>query len=83
VSGLGMFNPNWTVAALEPLVLDVIDIFSPERVMFGSNFPVDKLYRSYGQYWQAYSQIIAPFSPSERSAMLVDTAAGFYSIQLS
>lgn len=83
VSGLGMFNPNWTVAALEPLVRDVIDIFSPERVMFGSNFPVDKLYRSYGQYWQAYSQIIAPFSPSERSAMLVNTAADFYSIQLS
>jgi predicted TIM-barrel fold metal-dependent hydrolase len=83
VSGLGMFNRNWKVAQLQPLVLDVIDIFSPQRVMFGSNFPVDKLYRSYGQYWQAYSHIIAPFSPSERTAMLVNTAAGFYSIQLS
>ena len=50
--------------------------------MFGSNFPVDKLYRPYEQYWQAYRHIIENFSPSERTAMLVDTAANFYSIQL-
>lgn len=78
VSGLGMFNPEWTEAELRPLILDVIEIFHPERVMFGSNFPVDKLYRSYGAYWDAYVHTTRAFSSDEKHALFCQTATDFY-----
>ena len=80
VSGLGMFNPRWHTRDLRPLVLAVIDTFGPERVMFGSNFPVDKLYRSYAELWDAYDAITADFSESERAQLFRRNADAFYRI---
>jgi predicted TIM-barrel fold metal-dependent hydrolase len=78
VSGLGMFNSDWNEEDLRDIILPVIDIFSPHRVMFGSNFPVDKLYRSYEDYWRAYELITGDFSPDERHALFQATATEFY-----
>jgi predicted TIM-barrel fold metal-dependent hydrolase len=78
VSGLGMFNPGWTVEDLRPIVLAVIELFGPGRVMFGSNFPVDKLYRPYADYWAAYDSLTAGCGPVERDAMFAGNARGFY-----
>ncbi len=80
VSGLGMFNQNWTTNELRPIVLDTIEIFGIERVMFGSNFPVDKLYRSYDELWSAYIQITSAFSKQEREKLFSDNARQFYHI---
>ena len=80
VSGLGMFNPGWSAEDLRPIILDVIEIFGTERVMFGSNFPVDKLYRSYEQLWTAYTDITHNFSNAERQQLFIQTAADFYRI---
>ena len=81
VSGLGMFNPQWTDQDLRPLISQVLDIYGPERVMFGSNFPVDKLYNSYAALWRCYDTATADFTPSEREQMFFHTAADFYRIQ--
>lgn len=81
VSGLGMFNRSWTPGELEPIVLSAIDTFGPDRVMFGSNFPVDKLYASYDALWDAYELITHGFNDQERQQMFVATAASFYRIQ--
>jgi predicted TIM-barrel fold metal-dependent hydrolase len=78
VSGLGMFTPRWTENEFRGLILDVIDIFGVERVMFGSNFPVDKLYRDYESYWAAYESIVGGFSSDEKDAMFRGTATSFY-----
>lgn len=80
VSGLGMFNPNWNVAQLRPLILDVIDIFGPQRIMFGSNFPVDKLYRSYDALWEAYEDVTQAFTAEEKRQLYLTTAKSFYRI---
>ena len=75
MSGLGMFNPGWTEAQLRPIVLDVIDIFGPPRVMFGSNFPVDGLYSDYATLVGAFEDLLPdPAKP----AVFGGTAAGFY-----
>ena len=73
-----MFNPDWSVDDLKPIVHTVIDVFSPARVMFGSNFPVDKLYRSYADYWDAYDSLTGEFNVAERQAMFADNARRFY-----
>ncbi|MDJ0878951.1 MAG: amidohydrolase family protein [Halieaceae bacterium] len=78
ISGLGMFNPDWTEADLARIVEPVIDIFTPERVMFGSNFPVDKLYRDYAAYWQTYDRLTSSYSGDDRSAMFAGNAEEFY-----
>lgn len=78
LSGLGMFKRNWTVEDLAPIVHSVIDCFGPSRVMVGSNFPVDKLYQSYDQWWQAIEELFERYTPEERQQMLVGTAARFY-----
>ena len=39
LSGLGMFNRHWQAADLAPIVHRTIDVFGPQRVMVGSNFP--------------------------------------------
>jgi len=80
VSGLGMFNHDWTANELRPIVLDTIEIFGVERVMFGSNFPVDKLYRSYDDLWSAYFEITSAFSKQERERLFFDNAQQFYHI---
>ena len=47
VSGLGMFDQQWSADSVLPLVADIIELFGADRIMYGSNFPVDKLMRSY------------------------------------
>lgn len=80
ISGLGMFDPNWTVGSIRDNVLRVIDIFGPRRVAFGSNFPVDKLTASYSDTMGAYLEITEVFSEAERQQMFHDVAARFYRI---
>lgn len=80
ISGLGMFDQNWTTESFRERVLRTIDVFGPDRIAFGSNFPVDKLYADYTTTLRAYLEITADFSPGERRAMFHDTAAAFYRI---
>ena len=58
--------------------LHTIEQFGPERCMFESNFPVDRLSLSYRTFWNAAKKLVADFSPDERDAMLRGTAARVY-----
>ena len=57
-----------------------IECFGPERCMFESNFPVDRTSVSYHVLWNGLKKIAAPYSPSERDAMLFSTAARIYQL---
>lgn len=82
ISGLGMFDQNWTVDSLRERVLRTIDVFGPSRIAFGSNFPVDRLYASYEDTFGAFLELTQNFSDSERDDMFFDTAKNFYRIEL-
>lgn len=81
-SAFGTNDHHWTVESLRPFVLETIDIFGPERSMFGSNFPVDSLYSSYGTLVDAYDEITSGLTPHERRAFFVETAARAYTLSL-
>ena len=66
------------VAAQSPYYLHAIECFGPERCMFESNFPVDKLSLSYPVLWNGLKKIAAPFSEDEKGAMFYRTAARVY-----
>lgn len=78
ISGLAMIDRQWTVDSLRPFVLHAIDAFGPDRAMFASNFPVDKLYGGFGMHYAAYDAIIADFTDAERRAMFAGNAARIY-----
>ena len=68
------------VAAHEKWYLHAIDCFGPERCMFESNFPVDRLSVSYAVLWNALKKIAARFTAEERDQMFWGTAERIYSL---
>src|SRR4029078_2528783 len=63
---------------LAPLMHYCIEKFGPDRCMFESNFPVDKISYSYGVVWNAFKRLSKAYSASERAAMFQDAAARVY-----
>ena len=80
ISGLGMLDHRWSTDSIRPFVLGAIDLFTPARCMFASNFPVDHLFSDYRTIWQAFDAITAGFSADERAAMFVGNAQRTYRI---
>ncbi len=61
----------------------MIERFGPERCLFESNFPVDKLSCSYGVLWNSFKRIAAGCSADEKAALFHDTAARVYRLDAS
>jgi predicted TIM-barrel fold metal-dependent hydrolase len=80
ISGLGIGDPEWTVPGLRRWVLESIDAFGPDRCLFGSNWPVDKLYGTWNEMIGAFAELVAGFSVGERDALFAATAERIYRI---
>ena len=75
LSGLGMFEHDWTKESVRPIVEACLEQFGTARCMFGSNFPVDSLYSDYRAIVQTYESLV----PDEaKLSVFGDTAASFY-----
>jgi len=83
ISGLSMFNHNWTIGDVHPIIEACIEEFEPERCMFGSNFPVDKLHKTYDDIWQSYEEIASQYSLAEQHQLFSGTAESFYRLSES
>jgi L-fuconolactonase len=68
----------WTDADIRPYVETVLAAFGPERVMFGSDWPVCLLASPYGRWANAVKGFIAELTPSERAAVLGGAARRAY-----
>ena len=66
--------------SMAPLMNYCIEQFGPERSMFESNFPVDKVSYSYNVMYNAFKRLSQGYSASERAAMFHDTAVRVYRI---
>ncbi len=78
LSGLGTFLRAATAEAWAPVVRPALDIFGPERCMFGSNFPIEKLWTDYAGLFSAFEGCIAHLDEAARRAALHGTAARVY-----
>ncbi len=78
--GFGMFDPAWTAASIKPLIDAITDLFGPDRVLFGSNFPVDKLMRPYRDILRDITALFADAPQSARDAIFRDNARRIYRI---
>ena len=66
------------VEAQAPFYLHMIECFDPDRCMFESNFPVDRLSISYPVLWNGLKKIVRDFSEDEKDAMFRGTATRVY-----
>jgi predicted TIM-barrel fold metal-dependent hydrolase len=80
ISGLGMRDNQWTVESMRPWVLSCIELFGVERCFFGTNWPVDSLYSSFGDVVDAYDEITADFTPDERTALFSRNAERIFRV---
>lgn len=95
VGGLGMdhqFGTGWTTADTppsseevadhwEPWVHESIERFGPNRVIFESNFPVDRQCLTYPVVWNALQRLAGPYPKADQSAMFSGTAARVYRVE--
>ena len=80
ISGLGMRDRNWTVDSIRPWILETIDIFGVDRCMFGTNWPVDRLYSDFDTLMEAYRRVISGFSADEQDKLFARNAERYYRI---
>ena len=68
--------------AMAPLMNYCIEQFGPDRCMFESNFPVDKVSYSYNVMYNAFKRLSQSYSAPERAAMFHDVAVRAYKIDV-
>ena len=66
--------------AMKPWMRHCIEQFGPDRCMFESNFPPDKVSFSYNIMYNAFKLLSKDYSATERAALLHDTAVRVYGI---
>ncbi|MEV0389149.1 amidohydrolase family protein [Nonomuraea sp. NPDC050643] len=69
---------GWRVADLRPYAEVVLEAFGPERVMFGSDWPVCLLAAEYEQVTGAADELCAGLSEGERADVFAGTARRAY-----
>ena len=61
------------------LVADhVLDLFGPQRAMFGTNFPIEKLWTSMTVLLDAWRTALSGLSSEEQASVLAETARTVY-----
>jgi predicted TIM-barrel fold metal-dependent hydrolase len=80
LSGLGTFIHRNDPEHIAAIVRDAVGLFGPQRCLFGSNFPIEKLWTDYASLINAYRVALAGYSEAEQRAVLHDTASQVYRI---
>ena len=74
-------RPHWSLADLRPYFDVVLEAFGPERVLFGSDWPVCLVACGYARWMEIVQELIAPLSSVERAAILGDNARRVYRLR--
>jgi L-fuconolactonase len=69
---------TWTVAALRPYVEHLLSCFGPERLLFGSDWPVVNLAADYRRWLETALELLEPLPVAARAAVLSDNARRIY-----
>lgn len=64
--------------AARPWAAHVLQCFGPQRVLWGSDWPVLELAADYGIWWRETHALLTPFDPAARAAVLGGNALRIY-----
>lgn len=82
LSMLWPIDRAWRRAALEPFVLEALSIFGADRVMFGSNYPVETVMGDTGNQLTTLVEILRSLSRLELEAVFRKTAVRVFGLSL-
>ncbi|SCF26035.1 amidohydrolase family protein [Micromonospora mirobrigensis] len=75
-------GPGWDTARIRPYVDVALELFGPQRLMAGSDWPVCELVASYAEAWAVLHDCLAALSADERAAILAGTAVRTYRLEV-
>lgn len=71
---------TWTADDLRPYVDHAFEVFGPDRMMYGGDWPVSVLAGDYPKVWAETQRLLESLAPADRDRVLGGTAAEFYRI---
>ena len=80
LSALGTFIHRNDPAHVADIVGETVGMFGAERCLFGSNFPIEKLWTSYAELVATFRAAVADLADSEQRAVLKETAERVYRV---
>ena len=70
--------PDWRIEDLRPYVAHLRAVFGPERLLWGSDWPVVNLAGGYDRWRETALELLASLNESDRAAVLGGNAARVY-----
>jgi len=71
---------NWTADTLRPYLEHLFECFGPQRIMWGSDWPVVELGGGYSRWRSATLELLLGLDDAERDAVLGNNARRFYGL---
>ena len=83
ISGIVARAPkgSWTAEDLAPIIDHCLQVFGPDRVLFGSDWPVCTRVATLRDWVQALKEVIRSRSETEQRKLLHDNAVRFYGLK--
>ncbi len=78
LSGLGTFTRNLNKPLIQQTVSETLQTFGIDRCMYGSNFPIEKLWTSYDDLFRTLQEVTSHLSESDVNAIFNDNAERYY-----
>ncbi len=80
LSALGTFVHRATLADIQPIVSDTVTLFGAERCLWGSNFPIEKIWTDYATVASNIRHAVSYLPIAEQRHILSETARRLYGL---
>lgn len=74
-------GPDWQIGDLSPFAKVVIEAFGPEKLMWGSDWPVLNLAGDYQRWVEVARALTAPLGPAAQTRIFEGSARAFYGLE--
>lgn len=78
LSGFGTFVHRVDADLIKRIILETVEIFGTGRCMFGSNFPIEKIWSSYAALVEAHMSAVSELGEGAMQDIFYNTAARVY-----
>jgi predicted TIM-barrel fold metal-dependent hydrolase len=75
-----MYHRNWSKTMLNTLIDTALELFTPERVMWGSNFPVDRQFVTLEKLLADFEESLIRFDQATRDSVMWKSAGTWYGL---
>lgn len=80
LSAFGTFTHKNDPKFIADMIETNVEIFGAKRCLFGSNFPIEKLWTTYGELFDAFQKAASKLPKTQQKAIFEGTAARIYRI---